>query len=386
MSGVSMGLIPDVMKSSLATGAVFACVMIAPAMAADWSLKFGASQSLSANDNIDLSAINRDAALQSTSSFNFDLLGQAKTYEIELAPTLSVERTFFSQTDNKWSYLPAGRFDFRKMSKLTNYDVFASIARSNASSNELLDGIITTNEGDQLTYTAGATASHKINARNSLEWSNTATVVDFTIPSADLVPYKDLNSKATWRHQVSQIMGTDMAAGLEYYAPDSQVQSRAWGYRLNAGANARLTKRLSVTGDVGVVLWDPVDDNPTLGPTVSVSADYKLKSTDYALSANLDLSPGQDGKLTNRVTSNFIISHQISDMLSWGFNAGYSQEWQSGSGTASVLTVSPSLNVQLSRDWRTSLSYQYVRSDDATTSAYSNAATLSFSYGTTLIP
>ena len=46
-----------------------------PALAADWSLEFGASESLTFDDNLDLEEDDRDAGLISSTSFDLDLLG-----------------------------------------------------------------------------------------------------------------------------------------------------------------------------------------------------------------------------------------------------------------------------------------------------------------------
>lgn len=373
-------------RSWLLRAGAAALVVSVPAVAADWSLKFGASESLSLNDNIDLTETERDAALATSTSINFDLLAKARTYELEFSPVLGLSRTFFTQTPDDWSHLPSATLAYRKFTKLTDYDLSASFARTEASSDELLDGIISTNEGDQLTYTVGATATHRVNRRNTLIWANTASLVDFTIPSDDLVPYVDFNSTGTWRRQLTERADADLSAGVEYYDPDSDVDSAAIAYRSGVGLNARLSGRLSVNGRVGIVAWDPEDSGLTLGPTFNVAAAYKLKETSYALSAGLDLSPDKDGELHNALSSSVSVSHQVNDLLNLGAAATYAYQFPDGEPDASVFTISPSLNYRLSEDWTSGLSYKYVQSDDAGILAHSNAVTLTLSYGTVLLP
>ncbi|MEP7173335.1 MAG: hypothetical protein ABI705_07595, partial [Aestuariivirga sp.] len=55
-------------------------------------------------------------------------------------------------------------------------------------------------------------------------------------------------------------------------------------------------------------------------------------------------------------------------------------------GDSTAFSVSPSLNYKLSEDWTSSLSYRFIHTDDETETAYSNAVTLSLSYGTFLLP
>jgi hypothetical protein len=135
-----------------------------------------------------------------------------------------------------------------------------------------------------------------------------------------------------------------------------------------------------------VVLWDPADSGLSLGPIFNIAAAYKLKHASYSLSAGLDLSPDQDGTLKNLLSSNFSVSHQVNDLLSLGLSAGYSSQANSGEPRSSVLRFTPSLNYQLSQAWNSALSYQFVQSDDADTSAHSNAVSLTISYGTVLLP
>ena len=75
---------------------VAALALSGPALAADWSLEFGASESLTFDDNLDLEEYDRDAGLISSTAFDLDLLALAKTYKINFAPRVSVQKTFSS--------------------------------------------------------------------------------------------------------------------------------------------------------------------------------------------------------------------------------------------------------------------------------------------------
>ena len=357
-----------------------------PIAAADWSLKFGASEALTLNDNINLSAVNPDAAAATSTSLNFDLLAKASTYQIEFTPALTLSENLFTAIPQDLQYLPSATLAFRKFGKRTNYDLVASFARTGATSNDLLKGIVSTHEGDQLTYTLAANLTHKINPRDSLDWTNAATKVDFTIPSDLLVPYADFTSTGTWRHQISPLINAGLSLGVESYSPKSVLQSSVMLVRSRANLDARLTKRLSVNGSIGIVLSAPAQSAPTLGPIFNVGAAYKFKTTSVSLTAGLDLSPQHDGKLQNQFSSMLSMSHQVNDLLSAGFSAGYSAQALADQPHSSVLTIRPSLQYRLARDWTSELSYQFIQSLDAETSARSNAVTLSVSYGTVVIP
>ena len=186
-------------KSWLLQALAAVTLLGAPALAADWSLQFGASESLTFDDNLDLTEFDRDAGLISSTAFDLDLLALAKTYKIDFAPRVSVSKTFFSEEPDDWSYFPSGTLFLSKWTKLTTYDLLASYSKSEASSNELVDGVFTEDEGDQINYAVTGTITHKVNKRNSLIWSNAASMVDYTLPSEDLVPALTATSTGTWQ-------------------------------------------------------------------------------------------------------------------------------------------------------------------------------------------
>lgn len=357
-----------------------------PALAADWSLKFGASQSLTLDDNTDLEEDNRDTALTSTTAFDLDLLALGKTYKIEVLPRVSFQKTFFSEEPDDWSYFPSGTLLLSKWTKRTVYDLVATYARSEASSNELVNGVFTEDEGDQLTYAVTGTVTHKVNQRNTLIWSNAVNLVDYTLPSDDLVPALTATSTGTWRREMSELITGNLTGSVQYYEPDSLTVDSRLLYRATAGVSARLTKRLSVSGAAGAVILDPQEESLTADLIWNVGADYKLKTTSYTFSAARDLSPSQDGTLDDTYSARLGVSHQVNDLLTVGLSSSYVLQKDEEEGDSRAFTVSPSLNYQLSRDWTSSLSYRFIETEDETETAYSNAVTLTLSYGTFLLP
>lgn len=358
----------------------------APALAADWSLKFGASESLTLDDNLDLTETNRDQGLTSSTAFDLNLLGTGKTYKMGVAPRVSVAKTFFSEEPDEWSYFPSGTLLFSKWTKLTTYDLVASYSRSEASSNELVEEVLTENEGDQLSYAVTGTITHKLNERNSLIWSNAASLVDYTLPSDDLVPALTVTSTGTWRHEITELVSANLMGSVQYYDPDSMTVDGRLLYRATAGMNARLTKRFSVAGAVGAVLLDPDGDDTVVDMIFNASADYKLKETSYSLSVARDLSPSQDGSLNDRYSTRLAMSHQVNDLTTFGVAATYSQQTDSDNEESRALTIAPSLSYRLSEDWSSSISYRFIETRDDVETARSNAVTLSLSYGTFLLP
>ncbi len=80
------------------------------------------------------------------------------------------------------------------------------------------------------------------------------------------------------------------------------------------------------------------------------------------------------------------MSHEVNDLTTLGFNATYATQTDSDNAESSAFTLSPSLSYRLSEDWTSSLSYRFIDTKDETETAYSNAVTLTLSYGTFLLP
>jgi hypothetical protein len=373
-------------RSWLLHVSVAALALGGPAIAADWSLKFGASESLTFEDNLDLDENDRDAGLRSSTAFDLDLQALAKTYKINLAPRVSVQKTFFQQEPDDWSYFPSGTLFLSKWTKLTTYDLVASYSKSEASSNELVEGITTEDEGDQINYAVTGTVTHKVNERNSLIWSNAASMVDYTLPSEDLVPALTATSTGTWRHEISELTSANLIGSAQFYDPDSLTVDERLLYRATAGINTRLTKRLSVAAAVGAVLLDPEHDDTEVDMIFNASADYKLKTTGYSFSVGRDLSPSQDGSLNDRYSTRLAVNHEVNDLMTLGAYVAYSTQTDSEGAKSSALTISPTLSYQLSEDWSSSVSYRYIHTEDEDETAHSNAVTLSLSYRTFLLP
>ncbi len=357
-----------------------------PALAADWSLKFGSSESLTLDDNIGLGEIERDTALSSSTAFNLNLLAKAKTYTIEFTPAVSVQKTFFNQNPTSWGYFPSATLALGKTSKLTTYDLVSAISREAASTNELIDGIVTSNKGDKLTYSVRGSISHRLSDRDTLTWSNSANMTDYTLASTSLVPSSTLSSSATWNRLLTELVTADLSGSAEYYKPDSLTVDGRIVYRTSASLNAKLTKRLSVSGMAGAVFLDPEGLGLTADMVFRLGADYKLKDTGFSLSAERNISPSQNGSLLDSYSTRFSVSHQVNDLVKLGMSGSYSFQYAADNTKSSALSLSPSISYQLAKDWSSTLSYRFIQSDSPTTSAHSNAVTLNLSYGTTLLP
>jgi hypothetical protein len=374
-AGICGGVVPAL---------VFLSFAIAPAFAGDLSLKFGSFETIKLTDNLELSESNRDAALTTSTGFSLDMLNLGKTYKMEFTPGLSIQRTFFDEDPSGWKYYPSAGLAFSKSTKLTTYDLTASVSQSQATTNDLVEDIVTTNKGDRLDYSVGASISHKLNNSDFVSWSNFGRVTDYTLTSPSLVPYREFTSEARWHHQLSELIATDLVGSANYYDPDFGSGRRL--YRSSLGVNARLTKRLTIDGTVGAIFLETDDSGLTVDALLSMAATYALKDTILNASISRSISPGINGNLLDSYSARLGATHQVNDLTSVGISTGYTLQSSNGGSKSSAFSISPSLKYQLAPDWSSVVAYQFTHTNGKITSAYSNAVTLSLSYNTTLLP
>ncbi len=367
---------------------VAACVPMttSQAFAGDWSLKFLSSSTAIADDNVNLGKTDRDSALVVSQTINVDLLADARTYEIEFSPILNLQKTSFSEGGDEVDFFPSASLSLRKSLKNTSFTIDTYVARSEASANELVDDVVHQNKGDRLDSSVIGNVTHKLDDRDSLVWTSSVRLVDFTLQSTELVPFTSVGSSIGWRRQLTELVDTGFSVGAENFNPDSATEGETLVYRSTASVNARMTKRLSAMGSLGASLLADEGDKTKVNFNFALGADYKIRDTNYSLNAAYDVLPTQGGNFENTLSTRAIVNHQVNDLTSLSILAAYSLQTGSSSQDSSALTLTPSLYYQLSQEWKSSLSYRFIHSDDGGERAYSNALMVNLSYGRDLLP
>lgn len=367
-------------------GVVVPALLTLPAHAADWTIKAGASENLTLDDNIGMGTVTRDAAIYTSSAFNLDFLATAKTYQMHFSPSLNASRQFFTVTPDTWKVFPTGTFSFTKNTKLTDYAFNATVTRTKATTNDLIDDVIVNQKGDRLAYNFSGSVSHRMTKRDSFSWVNTVNATDYTITSPSLTPYRTYTSQLSWNHTINRLVSGSLNASADLYVPDGVGSKKRRTYRVGAGLNAQLTERLSINASGGLLTIDEQSSPRSSDFYATLAGTYALKDTSFKFVVSRDISPGVNGNLLDRWLMSMNASHQINDNLSTGLVSNYTIQKNATGGHDRAFSISPNLSYQLTRDWSTSVSYRYRRVWQAGEPAYSNAVTFNLAYSSTIMP
>ncbi len=375
-----------------------------PAYAADWSVTSTLSQRVEVDDNYTVSSKSPGHVVGSITRLATAIEAVAPTHSFNLGHSFDLYQ-YAGPGDSVVS--DEFNFDdfsigFSKQRKLTTYGLSGSFTREPASISEFEDTGFTTVDADRLTFRADASASHQINRQNSVSLNVSATSVNFTEDDDDLNPFFSANTSLSWSHQFNRRTSASVSGNIGYSEFEDDRNTRSLVFSSTVGLSHRLTKRLSVSANLGVrmnksnedaTLLLPASDDTDTGFTGDVSLDYqRSKHSNLSLSWSQGLVPSADGDLRNRTSINLSIDHRINRKSSLAMSIRSSlQEPSSGSGSEwrKTLSISPSYSRQLSPYWNADLGYLFRYSDSgsgATGSASSNKVFISVSRQFVVVP
>ena len=360
----------------------------ATAQAGDLSIKFFGSESLEFTDNVDNVEFNKDAAAESNTSASVDILMETKTSLLRFTPNISTRGTFFSDSDTKFEVFPGASLEARKTTKNTTYSANASISYSPITSNDLLgEGVLFSQEGNELRYSAGTGISHRLTPIDTLSWNTSFNSVDYSVDSPSLQENSEYGTSLNWRTEISRLTSVDVGTSLTYYDPSGRGDGRSrLTLQPTIGIDTRLTKRLAVGGDIGISLTDEAGSDLNADFLASVNAVYTLNETKLTFALAREVTNAQRGDLVSRYSTSLGLEHQINDRTSFNVSSSYNIEPRSNGPDEIGFLLSPGLNYQLTRDWTSSIRYQLAGTGDTNDVRYANSVFLNLSYGTTLLP
>jgi hypothetical protein len=371
-----------------------AAFLIDAASAADWSVVSTVSERMEADDNIDVVPSSPGYVVGSITGLETTISAEMPTHILKFDTDLELRRFGGpGATGELDAFNPTASLSVSKQTKLTAYEIFASISRRNASSVEFEDTGRTTVDTDRLDYLIRANATHRVNESNSLSILADAELVDF-IDDAGLTPYFATNLDVTWAHEINARTIATLGAEFGYFAADDDRNRTEISLAPTIGVSHRLTKRIAINGSIGpsfalnrqdaLFPATPAVDELTVGYTGDLELRYRRKRTNISLGLRQGLEPSSLGELLNRSSATFALDHQMDRYSSFNFNTTVSsQESQSNaggnSGTRQTLIIETGLTRRLARNWQGELGYTFRYSDADGVTASSNKVWLSIS-------
>jgi hypothetical protein len=396
---------------------VGACIGTAPSLAwaVDWSIVYKNDVTLTLTDNIQRAqkGDSKTAGLKFLDRQAVDILAKTKTDLFRITPTLTSDVSFYNDSDLSPQYFPGISADYSHTTKLTTFGANAFFNYNEATSSDVfLNRIILDETGTQLNYGGGFSISRRLTKRDSLAWTNNYSTIKYQDIDT-LEPSSSISSSLAWTHNWSPLYASTLSSSVTYAEPDAflsprnQVTGRpnpidpASGlprlikvlprerltYDTTFGLDAKLTKRLSAVGSIGVSLIDEKDAALSANFIYSLNATYTLKTTSFTAAVSRKVGIGRSG--TSVQTTNFDLSanHKINDQTSVGISGNYVVS--PGTGTEADTTglfITPSISYKPAKDWDTTLSYQFAKTDEDNEKVTENSVILKVSYGKTLLP
>src|SRR5262249_34713756 len=223
----------------------------------------------------------------------------------------------------------------------------------------------------------------------------------------------DVISTVAWKHSLSPTTVLTNFVSFDWFLADNIQQTQRLFWKFTTGLDSKLSPRLTFTGNVGWAFVNayqkgiaqpaiPPVEAASLVPKVvsanSILADIALtyqllKTTNVSLTAAQAVVPLTTGALQKSDSIALILSHDINSRSNLSFAARFvhipatasNSAFTGQSGTSDFLSVSALYRYQLTREWRTNVSYTYRERDDQTGIGRSSTVLFTLSRDFTLL-
>jgi hypothetical protein len=249
---------------------------------------------------------------------------------------------------------------------------------------------------DRISYGARGGFVHRWTRVDDLALSARANRVDFTEDATGATPYTYVELSGLWTRRLTRRVDGRMRISAANFRSDDDTAHRLI-YNATLGTNIRATRRLTVDANAGVAVIDQ-----RTGELANVSLDQSDRSAGFIGDFSLIFTPRRDTTATLALSQqvspdslgdlrtiqvargavDYRINHRSSLNLFGAFTNSTEAAEGGGGGGRQTWTVSPSYRHALSRTWDLTLSYRWLKSDDA----QSNSAFLTLSHRGTILP
>jgi hypothetical protein len=373
-------------------------VLASGAFAADVSIKGNVSETVDGSNNYFLSNMPSGYTIRDLSAINLDVMARTPTTSYLLDTNYSYYKYFgpgAADAGGLTSGTPASAtFTINHTTELEKYNIAASWSRSDATQTQLTQSGTATAHGSINTYGVNGGVTRDLGRNDSISWTANASTVSFTDPTQ--TPYVDFTTMVSWNHNLSATTTLNNSVSFDWFSQDDPAKSQRLFWSVMTGLQSQLSSRLTFNGNVGVdfansyqngVAQSPI---PPIPPGVApfqpqvgaghgwvgnIGLTYQLlKNTSVSLTAAQAIIPTFTGQLQQSESIGMSLSHTINQFASLSFFTSYAQASSPGQiGQASTasdfFSASVNFGYQLTRDWRTNLSYTYRDNVDVATSS-----------------
>lgn len=363
----------------LATVAVGISAASGPAAAFDWEFLYRLSDTVRASDNIVLEPDPDGYAASNNSSAGLDLTMRTPTLTWGFSGDIGYLVYFGDGAPDTRSVVSrAIKSDLLQKTRDTDYSASAFYSLSPASTTQFTELGIIELDVERLSYGASGGVLHRINARDSLDFSTRATWTDFSTSDPDLVPNEFLETSLRWTRKFNRRIDGNLYSSVGWYQADNETETENLIYKVTVGTDAKLTRRLDIVANAGLAIVDQYaldPSQPALGRMRNIAigfiGDFSMnwrpeRDTTFTASLSQSVSPDDLGDLRNSQSVRGALVHQINDLSSFAINSVYTISTSSDEETDSreTLSVSPSYSRRITPHWNAVIGYQWIQAND----------------------
>ena len=376
-----------VLMTSLCLG-----VLASGAFAADVSIKGNLSETVDASNNYFLNNNPSGYTARSSTAGRLDILARTPTTQYLLDANYSYYK-YFGPGAADTSSLGARRRARPSASTIQPSWPNIILQRRGPASTPLRrywqQSGVSSGHGSTNTYSVNGGVTRDLGRNDSISWTTNASTASFTDPTQS--PYDDVTTMASWNHNLSQTTTLLNSVSFDWFSEDNSVKSQRLFWKFMTGLQSKLSSRLTFTGHVGLAFVNsyqnggaqPIIPTGSFQPQVGagngwlgdVALSYQLlKNTNVSLTAAQAISPLLTGQMQLSDTVGLSLNHKINTASNLTFSTQFSylpatsnSSFASNQTSASdFLSASVAYGYQLTREWRTNLSYTYRQRNDDT--------------------
>jgi hypothetical protein len=232
-------------------------------------------------------------------------------------------------------------------------------------------------------YSAKISSSYRLGPRDTVTVANAFNASDYTKIGSD---FSNNNATLLYSRKLTKRLDATLGIGVNWLGVDNSLDLDRFTYNINAKLTQRLNNRLNVRAATSWSLIDTRQDSIALGASRNSdltqsgwgNLGFDLLMTPVTTltgDATVFTNEGQDHDFLNRLSTTLTLSHDINERSSAKLASSLSineVDLASGKDTSVFLTISPSYNLELARNWNMSASYKFIYSDSGTETSTSN--------------
>lgn len=378
--------------------APFVCMAAAaaPVLATDWKISGFASQRVEADTNFNLDPDGADDVTFGTiTNFGVVLSAEDGRTRWTLAPGV---RAAFYTGDGSDSNSVLPRFNGSVVRSGIRNTVTANLTVTPDTSNrsDFDQSGATQENATEINVSGRLGWSLQADPRNTIGLDGFVRVREFTETTDTLASTLAYGVDGSWRRALTPATGFSLLPGYERFTSDDDDQGDSDSFSLRFGVDHRINERLSFSATAGASLVNESasasrGSRSSTGFVGGVDMRYQLADTDVTLSLSQDVDQNSLGEVENRASFGLTIGHRINSRsgLSLGVQSGFENPIAGFGGDTSdrrSLSISPSYNLEINRDWSVQTGYSFRMEDDNDGVASSHLVFLELSRGLSFLP